>query len=308
VGSVVTGAASGLGLLLLGRIIDGGSGASIAVAQAAAADLAAPRDRSRLFGLLGAAFGIGFVAGPALGAVAALAGPRVPFFLAGGIAAVNTVVALVRLPETRPVDGGRPKGATGRPSWQAAAPLIGVAFSAMVAFSAFEATFAIFGERRLGFGIASAAGVFSAVGAVIVVVQAGLVHPVVSRLGEGRTLVVGLVANVVGLGLLAGARSWALAAPALLALTVGQGLVQTTMGTAMAGRADPSRRGQLLGVQQSASALARVAGPALGGVLIGAHASGLPYVWGAGLTGLAAAFLVVTLVTGRDGVAVDSSG
>ena len=130
IGSLITGLAGGLPLLLVGRLIDGASGASVSVAQAAAADLSGPSDRARLFGLLGAAFGVGFVAGPALGSLAALGGPRLPFFLAAGIATVNTVVAVRRLPETRPVGPDRVLGRTGRwpgdPSrrrrWPAARP------------------------------------------------------------------------------------------------------------------------------------------------------------------------------------------
>jgi MFS family permease len=284
VGSLITGLAGGLGLLLVGRIIDGGSGASIAVAQAAAADLAPRGERARLFGLLGAAFGLGFVAGPAIGGVAALGGPRLPFFIAAGIATVNTVVAAIRLPETRRPE---PRAARPRIDWRRVAPLVAVAFTAMVAFSGFEATFALFGQHRLDLGIASAAAVFTVVGAVIVAVQVGLVHPLVRRIGEAWTLVAGLAANVAGLLVLAQARSWAVAAPALLTLTAGQGLVQTTMSSALAGRTDPARRGEVLGVQQSASALARVAGPALAGALLGTGASGLPYLVGAALTGAA---------------------
>lgn len=293
-GSLLTGLAGGFGLLLLGRIVDGASGASVSVAQAAAADLARPSERARLFGLLGAAFGLGFVAGPALGALAALWGPRLPFYLAAGLAAVNTVVASRRLPETLSVrsERGPEVAADGRSRWvgllggspSQLVPLLGVAFASVVAFSAFEATFALFGQRRLGFGIASAAGVFTAVGAVIVAVQAGAVGAVVRRLGERGTLVGGLLLNVVGLALLSTARSWAAAAPALLLLTVGQGLVQTTMASTLAGRALPGARGRALGAQQSAGGLARVAGPAAGGALLGMHASGWPYLAGAILT------------------------
>jgi MFS family permease len=293
VGSLVTGLAGGLVLLMIGRIIDGASGASVSVAQAAAADLSRPSDRARLYGLLGAAFGVGFVAGPALGALAALGGPRLPFFLAAGIAAVNTVVAAVRLPETRPTTPVvSPPEEAARTARGEIVPLIVVAFCSLVAFSGFEATFALFGQRRLGFGIASAAAVFTAVGAVIVVVQGGLVHRVVAGLGEGKTLLAGLLANALGLALLAPARSWALAAPALLALTVGQGLVQTTMVSALAARAGPHRRGAVLGAQQSAGGLARVVGPALGGALLGSRASGDPYLVGAALTVVAAGTLV----------------
>ena len=289
-GSLMTGLAGGLPLLFVGRIVDGASGASVSVAQAAAADLSSPDDRSRLFGLLGAAFGVGFVAGPAIGALGALGGARVPFYLAAGLAAVNTVVAWFRLPETRPPGAPMPDRAGPRwrdPAVVSAAPLLLVAFAAMMAFSGFEATFSLFGQRHLGLGIGSSAAVFTGVGIVVVGVQGGLVHAVVRRFGEMRTLGSGLALNAVGLGVLAPARSWAVAAPALLLLTAGQGLVQTTMASALAGRAGPGQRGRVLGAQQSVSALARIAGPAAGGALLGARGSGATYVLGAALTGVA---------------------
>ena len=293
VGSLVTGLAGGFGLLLVGRLIDGASGGSIAVAQAAAADLAPPGERTRLFGLIGAAFGVGFVAGPAIGALAALAGPRLPFFVAAGLAGANTIVAWRRLPETHTERAASTRSGpiAALAGGRGATALVGVAFCAMLAFSGFEATFALFGQHRLGFGIASAAAVFAGVGALIVVVQAALVHPVVTRIGEMPTLLVGLAANGIGLFLLAWARSWALAAPALVALTIGQGLVQTTMATALVSRTERSRRGQVLGAQQAASSLARIAGPAAAGALLGAHASGAPYVAGALVTAAAALVL-----------------
>jgi MFS transporter, DHA1 family, tetracycline resistance protein len=299
VGSLLTGLAGGLPLLFAGRILDGASGASISVAQAAAADISRPAERSRLFGLLGAAFGLGFVAGPAIGALAALSGPRVPFFIAAGLAGANSLIAWRRLPETRPpapVAGARRPGPIAAlMGARGAAALIAVAFSAMVAFSGFEATFALFGQKRFGFGIASAAAVFAAVGALIVVVQGLLVHPMVTRLGEVPTLLIGLGANTAGLVLMALAHSWSLAAPALVFLTTGQGLVQTTMATALVSRADPASRGQVLGAQQSASALARILGPALLGALLGSDASGAPYLVGAALTAVAAGLVAVAL-------------
>jgi DHA1 family tetracycline resistance protein-like MFS transporter len=291
-GSLVTGLAGGLALLVVGRIIDGASGASVSVAQAAAADLAAPADRARLFGLLGAAFGVGFVAGPALGSLAALGGPRLPFLLAAALATANTMVAARRLPETHRAPIPAPR--FGIRQARAVVPMLVVTFLALVAFSGFEATFALFGARHLGLRIASTAAVFTAVGAAIVLVQGGLAYRVVAILGATTTLLAGLLANAGGLVLLSLGRSWALVAPALVVLTAGQGLVQTTMVTLMAGRAEPGRRGSVLGVQQSAGGLARVVGPALGGALLGAAASGLPYLVGAGLCLLAAAVLLAS--------------
>lgn len=299
IGSLITGLAWSPVLLFVGRIVDGGSGASVSVAQAAAADLTTAEDRARLFGLLGAAFGVGFVAGPAIGALGALGGPRLPFFLAAGLAVVNTAVAWRRLPETRPVGGTAHPNAIPSPVARRAVPWLAVAFCALTAFSGFEATFALFGQRRLGLGIASAAAVFTAVGAVIVVVQAGLVVRVVRRLGDSRTLILGLMLDGAGLVLLSFTRTWALAVPSLLALTVGQGLVQTTMASTLAARTDPARRGRTLGAQQSAGSLARIAGPAIAGALLGSRASGAPYRFGAAIMAVAILAAVVSTLDQR---------
>jgi MFS family permease len=302
VGSLLTGLAGGILLLYVGRVVDGISGASVSVAQAAVGDVATPEQRPRLFGLLGAAFGIGFVVGPALGALAALGGPRVPFFVAAVLAAVNALVAARRLPEThRP--GARPASPPSRNPLAALAAahgvsqLIGVAFLTLLSFSAFEATFALFGQARLGFDVGSSAAVFAVLGLVIVVVQGGLVHPVVLRLGEVGTLRAGLIGLAGGLLGLAFVRSWWVLVPVLLALTVGEGLAQTTMSSALSGRAPPDRRGVMLGAQQSAGGLARVLGPLLGGLLFQQVGVGAPYVAGAAVIAVALVLLQTAMVS-----------
>lgn len=298
VGSLVTGLAGSLPLLFLGRIVDGLSGASVSVAQASVADLAPPGERARLFGLLGAAFGVGFVAGPALGALAALGGPRLPFLVAAGVAGVNALAAVRRLPEThvdRADERGRSPGTdtSASPTLKAAAPsgltrLLLIAFASLVAFSAFEATFALFGERRLSFGPASTGAVFTAVGLVLVAVQTSLVRPTVARLGESSTLRAALVVNAAGLALLAAVHSWLLLVPALLALVVGQGLAQPSLTSVVSGRARAGRRGRALGMQQSAGGLARVVGPIAGGLAFEHVGSGFPFLAGAVVMALCA--------------------
>jgi multidrug resistance protein len=134
VGSLLTGVAGSIWILFLGRIVDGVSGASVSVAQAAVGDVSPPSQRARLMGLLGAAFGVGFVAGPAIGALAALGGPHVPFFIAAAIAAVNGLIAIRRLPETA-------RGVAGHPL---ADPEVVAARSAE--FAAFEAAAAEAGD------------------------------------------------------------------------------------------------------------------------------------------------------------------
>lgn len=320
-GSLLTGAAGAVWLLFLGRIIDGASGASVSVAQAAAADLATPKDRARLMGLLGAAFGVGFVAGPAIGALGALGGPHVPFYLAAAISFVNAVVAIRRLPETAPraqvpdtaaddasriadapaLDGPgivepahmeRPVAdaadARSRPviDVRAIIRLIVVAFVAMVAFSGFEATFALLGEHRFHFALASTGAVFTVIGIALVVVQVSIVGPVNDRFGEVGTLRWGLIANTVGLLVLAYDGGWATLVPALGLLVVGQGLLTPTLSSAVAGRAG-GERGQWLGWHQSAGGLARVLGPIAAGALFEHVGVGAPYVLGAGLVAVA---------------------
>ena len=320
-GSLLTGLAGSLLVLFVGRVLDGISGASVSVAQAAVADLATPEERPRLFGLLGAAFGLGFVAGPAIGSLAALGDRRLPFLIAAAIAGVNAVVAIRRLPETNPrhLRGAIAEEAgwvretgledeaaalTLRPSSRATTPLappahptrdmtrlLLVAFISLAAFSAFEATFALFGRERLHLQLASAGAVFAGIGVVLAVVQASLVQPVVERLGERGTLRAGLLANACGLLLLAAVHSWLLLVPALLALVIGQGLVMPSLTASIAGRADRDRRGRVLGVQQSANGLARVLGPVFGGLAFERFGAPSPFLAGAAVMALCVAMI-----------------
>ena len=292
VGGLLTGLAGSLWVLFLARAVDGASGASVSVAQASVTDVAAPDQRARLLGLLGAAFGIGFVVGPALGSLAALGGPRVPFVLAGVIAGANALVATRRLPETHRFSERR-RARDGAVEWRRRGlpGLLVVAFLALVAFSAFEATFSLLGQRRLGLGLASSAAVFTVIGLLIALVQVGLVHPVVRRLGEGGALRLGLVLDAVGLAVLADLHSFAVLAVAVLALTVGQGLVMPALAAMVAGRVPADRRGGVLGVQQAAGGLARVVGPVVGGATFAQLGPSAPYVVGAALALLAVGVL-----------------
>src|SRR5205823_8119958 len=202
VGSLLTGlAGSLLWLLFLGRIVDGASGASVSVAQAAVTDVSAPEDRARLLGLLGAAFGAGFALGPAIGGVAALVNHRLPFFIAAGIAAVNALAAVKRLPETRPARSGVNHIGIPRPVTpeRSLRRLVLVTFVSLVAFSGFEATFSLLAEARFGLSESGTYGLFFLVGIGLVLVQGGAIHTVVVKLGELRTVRFGLACNAAGL-------------------------------------------------------------------------------------------------------------
>ncbi|MGH9165484.1 MAG: MFS transporter [Acidimicrobiales bacterium] len=310
--SLLTGLAGSLWVLFAARILDGVSGASVSVAQAAVVDVAPAADRARLLGLLSAAFGVGFVVGPGLGAVTALVDPRLPFFLAALVAGANAVWAVRRLPETHPVRRSAPSSVSppvadpspllaGPSQRSGAGTYVAVAFASLVAFSAFEATFALFGQRRLGFDEASTAGVFVGIGVLITAVQLGLVGRCVDRFGEQRALRLGLALNAVGLLVLADVRSWVALVPALVLVTAGQGLLTPTLSSLVAGRVAAERRGGALGIQQAVGGLARVTGPAVGGFLFQRAGVPVPYLVGAGLTAGAALLLVTTVPTVRPG-------
>jgi len=294
VGSFVTGAAGALWVLFLGRILDGASGASVAVAQGAVTDLAPPSERPRLLGLLGAAFGVGFVVGPALGGLASLGGEHIPFFVAGTVALINAIVAWRRLPETRPADVRQAARDAAKSDTKAKVRLWGLAvagFSAIVAFSGFEATFSLLAGDRFRLTEGGIAAIFVGVGVVLVAVQGGLIRPINAKLGTQRSLQVGLVLNSAGLIVLSAAENWTLLIVALALLTVGQGLVTPNLSSLVSGRVPDHRRGEALGFQQGVNAFGRVAGPAIAGVLYDHVSIGSPYLVGGALCGVALAVI-----------------
>ena len=277
-GSFITGVAGALWVLFVGRIIDGASGASIAVAQSAVVDLGKPDQRPRMLGLLGMAFGVGFVVGPALGGLAALGGPHVPFFVAAGLAAANAIAALVRLPET--AGHARDSRQVVRGQRQVNRFIV-IGFFSSLPFAGFEATFSLFGGARFDFTEASTAGVFFAIGVAISAVQGGFIGPLTVRFGSKRLLQAGLIMMALGLGVLGGASTWIVLAVALGLLVVGSGVSNPSLTTLVAENAPPDRRGEVLGFQQSAGALARVVGPPLAGLSFDRVGIGAPYSLGA---------------------------
>ena len=294
IGSLLMGVAWSLPILFAGRIIDGISGGSISAAHAAVVDIATPEERPRLLGLLGAAFGVGFVVGPAIGALAALGGDELPFFVAATIAAVNALVAVKRLPETRPAlplarSGDETDTPAGRFHPQNARMwrLLAITLVGTTAFTAFEATFALLGERRFDLTEAGVGGVFAVVGIALAVFQGGFVHRVVHRLGELSTLRAGLVVNAGGFVLIGAAETWGPLVAGLALLIAGQGMLSPSLTSLIAGGSRHDRRGSTLGMQQSAGALARVVGPIAGLALFEHVGIGAAYVLAAVLALLA---------------------
>lgn len=211
IGFLVLGYANALWLLFVARVIDGISGANISTAQAVISDITTEKTRTQGLGLIGAAFGIGFVIGPILAFVAlTLSGNNyhVPAFVAAGFSALSLVLTWFLLPETHPAVGDESKGErsalTIRAMFNALRmPNIGILlalmFAQQIAFGGFEQLLALFTLERLGLNASGNAVIFVFVGVLVVAVQGGFIGPWSRRWGDRRLIFTGLATLAIGL-------------------------------------------------------------------------------------------------------------
>jgi MFS family permease len=304
----------GLVLLFVARIGAGICGATVSTAQAVIADCTTPEKRAHGMALIGAAFGIGFTFGPALGAGAmtlfhnSLAAPG---YVASGICFVGLVLAVLLMPETlRPGGERRRRGWLNLPGLSLAlqTPTVGTLiltfFLSTLAFAAFEPTLALLTKDVLDYTTRENFWVFSYVGLVLTLTQGVVYRPLAKRgVAEGTFMLLGSSLMMVGLGGLGGATllrtqdaSYAVLLPVvLLAVTiavVGFAFMTPSIQALISRRSDPARQGEILGVNQSANAMSRILGPLAGVVLYQLQASHvMPYVFSVGL------LVVVLLLT-----------
>jgi len=180
--------AHSIAMLFAARVVDGLSGGNISTARAYVADVTAPKDRARAYGLIGAAFGLGFIFGPALSGILAKISYTAPIWAAAAITLVATVMAWGWLPETV----HRTRAGTGNPFNYLPAllqrPLVRrvlvIDFVYWCSFAIFQTTFALFTARRFGFDAPKTGYVFAAFGVMGAIIQGGLIRPIVRRLGD----------------------------------------------------------------------------------------------------------------------------
>jgi len=291
---VLCGLAGSLWLLLVARALAGLFGGSIAAAQAVIADVTAPGERAKYMGLLGASVGLGFVFGPAIGAGLSRFGFGAAAFAAAGLAALNLVFALFRLPETRTAEKRiRPHA---RFDWSSFVDalrhpsigrLLAATFLSTLAFVAMEATFALLGQARFGLDAGRLGLVFTYVGVVMVIVQGGLVGRLAPRFGERALATAGALIMAASLGALPFVPSVGIALGVLAALAVGQGLTTPMLATLLSRATDADEQGGTLGLGQSLAAAARAVGPIGAGWLYD-RAAAAPYAVSAAVMVLAA--------------------
>lgn len=286
IGFLIIGFAKTLWMLFVGRILDGITGGNISTAQAYIADVTTKENRAKGMGLIGAAFGLGFIFGPAIGGILSRWGIHVPFFFAGSLCFANALLLYFRLPETVTKDHpARQSAAGGRGMAELLQSLkepklafvLTIYFLFIVAFSIMTTSFSLFTMFRFGYDAQHTGYLFAYVGVIAVVIQGGLIGKLVKRFGELPLVIFGALCFAVSLFAVPFVGP---AAGGLAALLIGGGVfsmgnsLATPALTSLASKSvGPAQQGTVLGVTQSVASLARAVGPSIAAFLI---ASQLP--------------------------------
>ncbi len=273
--------AQSLAVLFLARIVDGLSGGNITTARAYIADITTEENRAKAFGILGAAFGLGFIVGPGLGAAFSHISYTAPIWAAAAITTAATALAYFWLPETV-----HRAHAGGKSPWRALADLwrrlhlrvlFTIDFVYWTAFAVYQTTFALFGAHRFGFDAAHTGYLLSAFGFLGVVVQGGLVGPVVAALGERRTLALGLLFAAVGWGGSAMTYSVPVFVGMLIPGAIGIGLTNATLSSLISKAASSTEQGRVQGAAGALESLGRTIGPVWGNGTLQKFGEGAAY-------------------------------
>ncbi|MEB3223709.1 MAG: MFS transporter [Candidatus Sericytochromatia bacterium] len=303
------GASTALLALFAARVFAGTATATIGVAQAYIADSTTPETRAKGMGIIGAAFGLGFVFGPALGGLLAPFGPGVPALVAAGLALANAAFAWVRLPESLPAARrgvAVARGFSVARLRQAAiipgmAPLMAMYFLSIFAFATMEATFPLLTRDAFGFGEVQNGWTFAYIGVLVVIMQGGLVGRLAKRFGERRLVVAGGALLAVGLAGLPLSPSVAAMAAVLVPLCAGSGLTNPSLTALISLTAAQDAQGETLGTAQSLASLGRVLGPLWGGFAFGALGATGSYAVAAGVMLTVAGMMWATSPRPEDG-------
>jgi DHA1 family tetracycline resistance protein-like MFS transporter len=282
------GLAASLEMLFAARILAGIlSSATLPTAQAYIADTTSAEDRAKGMGLIGAAFGLGFIFGPAVGGVLTQYGYGFPALVASGMSTLNFFWAIWKLPETltRTSHESERKLLSMTAlreifSLPMLAVMVGVFFVQIYAFSQMEATFALFSEHRLGLDAVHVGWILTEVGVISAIIQGALMGRLVRRYSEAGLARTGLVIMAIGLiatGMVMTTTQMILAVPLL---AIGSALTSPTLNALISKAAPPEKQGLTMGTAQSLGALARVLGPPSGTGLFQFLGTSAPYFVG----------------------------
>lgn len=284
---LLLGLANSLTVIFLAIMLDGITGGNITTAYAYIADITTPEDRARGIGLVGAAFGLGLMAGPALGGLLSAYGLGVPAFTACAIALSNVLFGLFVLPESLPPD--KRSAAPARHVLNGVAQLSGLfqirpvrrllitIFTLNLAFSGLQTNFPLYSQARFGWDATRNGVFFAYVGVCAVFIQGVLFGWLQPRLGERRLSVGGLALMMLGLaGIALASQDWMLY-PIIGLVALGSGVSIPSLTALVSGRISASEQGRLMGGTQALLSLTMIIGPTLAGVAFERLAVTAPY-------------------------------
>lgn len=292
-GYFLFGWAGALWLMYLARIVDGVTGGNISTAQACIADISTPEERTKNFGLIGMAFGLGFICGPAIGGLVSKISLQAPAFAAAGLGVVTTLFGFFNLPETLPKERRK----SGPVTWRDFNPLASILRAAKVQqirlllivgfligfpFAAFQTNFSVFTLTRLGYGPDDNAWSFVYIGLAVAVMQGFVVRRLLPVWKERRMALVGFVVFIAGLLAMSMVYSSAMLYFAITLIAIGNGFVSPTLTALLSQKVSGKEQGSILGTQQSILSLCRVLGPVYGGWVFDHLGHGSPY-WTGGI-------------------------
>ncbi len=311
------GYADSLAELFAARAVGGFMAGNISAAFAYVADVTTPENRSKGMGLIGAAFGLGFIAGPAIGGV--LAGPdplnadyQTPALVAAGLSTAALLLGLFILKESlSPEIRAKAASQARQTRWTQfrnalAMPevgmLIGLSFLATFVFAGMETTFAMWSERQFAWGPEQNGYLFAAVGVLSALIQGGVMGRLAKRFGEAALIRQGGAALAIGLGLVPFSDNYWILGVAMVFLGYGFSIINPALNSMISLQVGPEEQGGVMGVTRSAATLARVVGPAWAGVLFAQFGRHWPYIAGAAIMAVvvALAFRLKDRPSGED--------
>jgi DHA1 family tetracycline resistance protein-like MFS transporter len=313
-GFLVLGTATALWMVFLGRILDGITAGNLSTAQAYISDHTKPQDRAKAFGIIGVAFGLGFMFGPGLGGwLGGAYGMHVPFIVSACLSALSMVCTYTILPRDLPpqAEGAAAAGPGGRrPSafdFNTYAEYFrrpGLAsvyvrfFLFTFAFSAFTSGFALFAEQRFGWKARDTGYLFTYAGFVGIILQGGVIGRLVKRYGEVKLGLAGFIAAVIGYVMLGFAETVAMLLVVATINGFGNGVLRPVLTSQITQAVGRHEQGVALGISGSLSSLAMTMAPPTGGAMLDQHWT---LAWALVPAGVAAIGLFASLVRKRPG-------
>jgi MFS transporter, DHA1 family, tetracycline resistance protein len=291
-GFILLAVAQNLGLLFVARALAGLTGGNISVAQAYISDVSEPKDRGKAFGLIGAAFGLGFIIGPAMGGLLGKFGFWIPATVSAVLSGINLLLVFFWLPESLTLERRLVMAKTSRPPFTIQAmiktlkrpfvgPLLHTRFFFGLAFAMFQSIFALYAQYRLNLNGQQTGYILAYVGVLSAVTQGFVIGKLNTRFSDSQLILAATITMSIGLGAWAFAPNIIALLIVLIPIAVAGGVLNTTINSAMSKAVAPIEIGGILGLSASLESSTRVIAPSLGGLMLEKLGTSSPGIFGA---------------------------